>query len=352
MEWLKAWKDTIFAKQGATRLKAEPAVVPFASEPPSSLAESVASALLELDGKWLRVAGQSFSRPAYSANGRWLVGLSDFDGVSRGGCREGGNGCVVLCNLETGRLIHEHRLLARPVDAAVADNGCYVVTDKGFGMALQGDLVAFSSDGIEQFRKQYEANIFNVGLSSCGRYAAVQTYGSPDADGNLLEVLDILNQSVALEVRRPKTGWADGYTFDVDENGQLTLLRVHIKLLGTFRYSTSGAFLDDPEFIAAQLERGSFTTKLSVARDLIKENPASERAEAALRAADAALEEGAAEREDWAVVAHRVRGEALEILGRFREAVDAYEKALALDEKAGVKRRVAALRKRLEIQGK
>lgn len=41
----------------------------------------------------------------------------------------------------------------------------------------------------------------------------------------------------------------------------------------------------------------------------------------------------------------------MEILGRYREAVDAYEKALALDDKAGVKRRVAALRKRLQMQG-
>lgn len=60
---------------------------------------------------------------------------------------------------------------------------------------------------------------------------------------------------------------------------------------------------------------------------------------------------GGDDREDWAVVAHRTRGEALEILGRYREAVDAYEKALALDDKAGVKRRVAALRKRLQMQG-
>lgn len=155
----------------------------------------------------------------------------------------------------------------------------------------------------------------------------------------------------AFEVRHPRTGWADGYAFDVDEAGELMIVCVNLKVLGTFKYSTSGEFLDASAFNEAQLERGGFTTKLCAARDLIKRKPGQARAEAALSAADAALKEGAAEREDWSVVAHRIRGEALEALGRYREAVGAYEKALAIDEKAGVKRRVAALRKRLDFQG-
>lgn len=350
VEWMKIWKERFFTKQGVDGADPEPKAMPRVPQSPR-VPVTTLSASAELEGDWLRVAGNSFYRPLPSPNGRWLLGLKDSDGESRGGCRDSGNGCVVLCHMETGRLVHEHRLLARPVEAAVADNGCYVVADTGFGMALQGDLVAFGSDGVEMFRRRYEANIFNVGLSPCGRYAAVQTCNAPGGDGNLLEILDIREKSIAFEVRHPRTGWADGYTFDVDETGQLALLRVHLKQLGTFRYSTSGKFLDDSEFMEAQLERGGFTMKLCAARDLIKNKPGQARAEAALKAADAALREGAAEREDWSVVAHRIRGEALEALERYREAVEAYEKALALDEKAGVKRRVVALRKRLDFQG-
>jgi len=48
---------------------------------------------------------------------------------------------------------------------------------------------------------------------------------------------------------------------------------------------------------------------------------------------------------DWAAKALRVKGEALEKAGRNSDAISAYEAALALDPKAGVKKRLSALQK-------
>jgi hypothetical protein len=72
------------------------------------------------------------------------------------------------------------------MDAAVSDAGNYIVKDAGFGSALQGDVVAIDPDGRERYRRHYSANVFNIGLSTCGRYAAVQTANAPWYYGNLL----------------------------------------------------------------------------------------------------------------------------------------------------------------------
>jgi len=50
---------------------------------------------------------------------------------------------------------------------------------------------------------------------------------------------------------------------------------------------------------------------------------------------------------DWSARAWRDKGEALALLQRPAEALAAYERALALNEKVGVKRKITSLRKLL-----
>jgi tetratricopeptide (TPR) repeat protein len=83
--------------------------------------------------------------------------------------------------------------------------------------------------------------------------------------------------------------------------------------------------------------------------DLLKTSATPDNARKALKSTDAALAEGAKDRSDWAATAHRVRGEAYELLGQPREALEAFDQALSLDPKIGVKKRATALRKRLGV---
>lgn len=354
MEWLKALMKSVMRSDGEVSVSESPdeARDPSGNAPHCSHEEAKTGMSIALIEHWLRIGGElSYYKPALSPSGRWVLGSRDDDGVGRGGYREQGNGAIALGDIESGLLVHEHRLIARPMKVAVSNSGCYVVADGGFGMALQGDLVAFDVSAREAFRRHYEANIFNVGLSPCGRYAAVQTANAPSNDGNLLEVVDLHGRERVLAIHSPSTGWAEGYAFELRGDGALSVLHVHLRKLGSFRYSADGTFLDAAALVAAKLERGDFSTKLIAARELMEDQPGQAGAEAALRAADAALQEGAQDRQDWAAVAHRVRGEACEFLGRDAEALVAYEQALALDDKIGVKRRAAALRKRLSRKG-
>lgn len=302
-----------------------------------------------LQNNWLTLKEPSFfGRSHSSPNGHWAVGRNDSDGVSRGGYRDSGNGRVVLVDLSSDRAVYESTFFARPLDAAVSDSGTFIVHDAGFGSALKGDVVAVGMDGRELYRRHYSANVYNIGLSRCGRFAAVQTANAPHDDGNLLEVLD-LDRCKAVFSVQPETGWADCYSFDVNAAGDLQTVVVEHARLGRFRYSALGEFQDTQAFQIARLENGDYATKIMSARDLLKTDATLDNAKKSLTTVDAALAEGAKDRPDWAALAYRVRGEACELLGQSSEALDAFDQALSLNPKIGVQKRAMALRKRLGV---
>lgn len=305
----------------------------------------------KLEDSWLTIGQPAFFGQAHvSHNKRWVLGCNDSDGAGRGGHREAGNGRVILIDHQADKVMHELKSFARPMDAAVSDAGSYIVKDCGFGSTLQGDVVAVGVDGRERYRKRYSANIFNLGLSKCGRYAVVQTANAPSEDGNLLEVLDLERSCAAFSVQ-PSTVWADGYSFDVDSDGQLRALGVQHKGLGKISYSATGEFQDPQAFQSARLTSGDYAMRISAARDLLKEGATPENAKRALTAVDAALAEGAKDRPDWGSIGYRVRGESYELLDQKAKALAAYEKALSLNPKVGVQKRITSLRKTLGAAG-
>ncbi len=302
-----------------------------------------------LRDNWLTLTQPSFFGQVHlSPNKRWIVGCNDSDGTGRGGHRERGAGRVILVDYQSDKVMHELKCFARPMDAAVSDAGCYIVQDAGFGSDLSGDLVAIGIDGHERHRRRYSANVFNIGISVCGRYAAVQTANATSSDGNLLEVLDFERRCALFSVQ-PATGWADRYSFEVDAEGLLTALGIEHKGLGRFSYSAAGEFQDTQAFQAAVLDKGDYSTKLMALRDLLKADATPANAQKALSTADAALVQGAKDRPDWCAVAHRVRGESFELLGQFPEALEAFELALSINPKIGVQKRAKMLRKKMGI---
>lgn len=304
----------------------------------------------ELDGKWLTVDHPYFFGHAnISPDNRWVVGCDDSDGDSRGGHRMKGNGRVILVDYPSDRIVHELKCFARPVDAAVSDSGSYIVHDCGFGSALRGDVIAINTSGDEIYRRHYRANIFNIGMSQCGRYAAVQTANADNKDSNILEVLDLQNGSTLFS-DHPVGGWADGYLFDTDTDGELNQFSVNLKGLGCFRYSSTGEFLDVEALQIARLDKGDYATKIMAAQDLLKTNSTEVNAHKALSVANEALSQGANERHDWGALAHRVRGESFELLGQFSEALEAYEQALLMNPKVGVQRKATTLRRKLSVK--
>lgn len=279
-----------------------------------------------------------------SASGRWIVGWSDSDGKGHGGFRERGHGRYVLYDVHTKQIIVSGKL-QRPNHGSVADNGTFILEDWHFGESLRSTLFAFSADGKELLKRKFNANMFNSGISSDGKWAICQTANNPDSnDGNCLTAIDLRASSELFSVT-PMTGWADEYDF-LDDGSRFTVI---IKDIGRFSYDKSGNFLDSAVYEDACLDSNRFDIALFAAEARLKREECS--ADSAKRILDSVLrsrEFGADNDASWKAMALKIQGSTLEILGREDEALMIYDEALTLNPKIGVKRRADALRKRLK----
>jgi hypothetical protein len=250
----------------------------------------------------------------------------------------------VLIDLQANRVALTLNDIARPTHAAVADDGSFLVLDTGFGMKLESQLVALSREGVERFRKKYQANLYTVDVSPCGRYAVAQTCNAPKSPhSNLLECIDLSNGKPLFSIS-PVTPWTKQYRFEVFA-GQLSRLLVNPDGMGWFAYSASGAFLDTAAFQTAELSKGDYGTRTMAVERLLEATPGVDAATKALEVLDGVLAEVEGKHPDWSARAYRLAGEALERLNRTGDAIGAYELALSLNPKVGCKRRLDVLRK-------
>ncbi len=301
-----------------------------------------------LSHRILSVDSLSFvGQAAQSPNKHWVVGSTDrLPGMnSRLDHRDGS---VVLLDYQADRVVLRISDLYRPMESAVSDTGAFVVCDANFGNRLSSEVLAFDTTQKKVLSRSYSANVFNLAISKCGRYVVIQTANAPNDDGSLLELFD-LQIGKALFSRQPHSGWADEYAFVVGGDGLLKMLSVVHKDTGRFSYSPDGDFLDQSAYRKARLFKGSPEMRIYGAKDELKADPKNRAlAEELLVSLDAALKELDRSRVDFLATGLRAKGEALEMLDRSGEAINAYEQALAVNPKVGVATRLAKLRKKLE----
>jgi len=287
-----------------------------------------------------------FGKTHISPDKRWIVGCCDSDGNGAGGFRDKGYGRVLLLDYQNDHVVFELANIARPVAAAIANTGRFIVHDACFGAGLQSELIAVNPDKTEVYRRHFKAIIFSLEISKCGRYAVVQTCNAPSEDGNILSVMDLQTKTILFSLT-PSTGWASRYKFKVGDDGRLLSLSCEHRGIGWFSYSHDGTFNDACAYLKARLEKGDYSLKILAARELLDSSVDKENARIVLDVLESAISEGSDVRSDWCATAHRIRGEAFEILSDPANALSAYETAMSLNPKIGVKRRLTALKKQL-----
>lgn len=187
--------------------------------------------------------------------------------------------------------------------------------------------------------RSFTANLLNNGLCADGSLACCQTANSPTQDGSLLTILD-LAAGREIGAFSPESGWAKGYEF-LPESGAL---RLHYSNDGgTFTYRFTGEFLDRKAWIEAQLSCGNLTIVKRM-MDEAGNQPDPALAQRLLASVDTGLRQNRQDPRSQAF-GWRLKGEILEAVGEFADALPAYERALALEPRIGVKRHIERLKK-------
>lgn len=279
-----------------------------------------------------------------SPNGRWLVSWSDSDPAQRerGGARESGEGVYLLYDKSAQRVVVRGRM-PRPNAGLVANNGTFCLEDRDFGSVLSGTLRVFASNGQSLAQVPVTANIVKSALSENGAYALIHTAQSPTDDGVKLILIDLLAGEPLYRVT-PNAGWADRYEID-EEQGRVI---AHLPGLGEFSYGPDGAFRDEEKLHRALLDSPRYEHAIPAAGKLLDQPDLTEEtAREALRILLRARKHGADWADSWNARSLKLIGQAHEALGEIRDAIEAYDKALGLDPKIGVKRKRDALQKRI-----
>jgi hypothetical protein len=281
-----------------------------------------------------------FGRCTHSPNGRYTLGWRDAnDAGSHGGARSRGLGRFILLD---GRNVLAEGQMARPNDGKVANNGTFILNDWEFTGGLSGIFSAFRSNGAKILSRRFEANLYNNGLASDGRFAVCQTCNSPDPeDGSVLVVFD-LNLGIEIAAWYPESGWASAYEFPSNND----TVRLRYPDGSAYIYSLDGKFIDRRSWIETELGKGN----LHLVERLLKAAENGVSAKLANRLTfgiDVALCGDAAADSKTRAWGLKLRGMCLEAQSDAVQALSCYEAALALDPKIGVKRRVDQLRKML-----
>lgn len=332
----------VHAKTSAERADSPPSpITPLVMDRRSQYLRNASGQAIETDWMMLRLGSYS-GLFTFSPNRQWVITWSDSDptrGV--GGFRTEGNGYFGLLQVENTQLATDGNL-QRPNNGSVANNGSFTIEDWGFGSELAGTFWAFNSSGKTLFHRKTSANIVGSTISQNGRYALCHTASSGTADSVKIILID-LDAGEEIYSVTPSAGWPERYEID-ESNGELI---AHLKGLGAFRYDRTGAFMDAELLSKAKLASPAYQDILGQAAILAKKGLIPSEAHELLFLVDKALSAGANEDEHWKAQALKIKGIAHAALGENKKAVAAFDGALRINPKIGVKRTRDMLAKKL-----
>ncbi|SPP97826.1 conserved protein of unknown function [Bradyrhizobium vignae] len=273
-----------------------------------------------------------FGHSRKSPNGRYTIAWLD------GGPDQARRGRWIILD---GGKVKAEGVLPRPNDGKVADNGTFILNDWRSIENLSGTFAGLlRATARPLFARSFKANLFNNGLSADGRWAVCQTANAPHEDGGRLFIFD-LHTMTEIGAFQPESGWASDYRFSPD--GQTILLGYQDGR--RFAYKMDGTFLDRSTWLASGLRNG----ELFIIERILSEvdGKPSPLIELLLPAIDLALASDRYRDPRSQARGHRLRGACFDRNGDLAEAAASYERALALDSKVGVKRRLDQIRRSL-----
>lgn len=301
---------------------------------------------LEFTGRMVRISSLDFFGVfSKSPDGKYLLAWRDADPVGRrGGYRESGEGDYVLVHNEdivvTGRM-------ERPNDGKVADNGTFILSDWRFGDQLRSTFYAFNHQGQRLLSHEFGANALNSGLSPDGRFAVHMTAGGDHPDANKMTLFDLTDRELLWSLR-PISGVPTSYAFDTVE----ALLWLEYEGKGRYAYSmTDGDFLDRERWETEKIERANPFELVRIGRNRLKAAGPNLDLRDGVEIAfifKKAIATGIDQSPSEHAKVLKALGDLWEQIGDDREALNCFRQAETVYSKAGVKRRILTLTKKVQ----
>lgn len=232
----------------------------------------------------------------------------------------------------------------KPGGASIANNGVAVIEDWHNPQALEGTLIVHDEKHEIIIQRYIRSNILTSGISANGKFAYCQTANNKDAtaEGNSILFFNV-EEKTELYCVGLQIGWPQKYSVD-EKHG---VLIGEFKGGGTVRFGRDGQHGDERDS-EAMLASSDFVTVLRQAEKLVKGSDDEDELVLAAQALNRVIGTGAAREPDVIVAqAYRALGTIYELLSKEPESLSAFDLALALDAKIGVKRKADALRKKL-----
>jgi len=240
--------------------------------------------------------------------------------------------------LVKGTTILFHKRLQRPNDAEVSNNGRVIICDWLNSNELTGKFMIFDQQGEILFSKKTTANLGNAVISPNGIYALFETYGSDTGHSNQFFIVDIEAKKVCAQFERPfnfrtaiinevqkQVSMTDnrGFVYEIDFKGRQTNRADYEAQIWA-----KGAVLDKLRLYEEKTDTEKFRDPVYLG--LLEE---------AVNDKDAGYSYGTDS-------LYRRIGEYYEASGDLPNTILYWEKALAVNPKVGVARKLDALKKK------
>lgn len=277
-----------------------------------------------------------YGRKQYSPNKQYCVSYSD--GHYENNKWKSGNIALV----KDKKLLFKKKL-QRPNDCFVNNDGIVIVCDWLNSDALTGKFLIFNETGEELFSKKTTANLGNCAISDNSQTALFETYNSDTNDGDKIFIVDIPNKKIIHKFERPTA--FNSAIIDTENN------RIKLRNKGlVFEIDFKGKHTNQEEYENQILTKGSIYDRLWIYADKpneikLKEPKYLELLTKALTDKDASYSFGKDK-------IYRMIGEYHEANGNVAKAIENWEKAMQINSKIGVKRKLDILKKKQEVKSK
>jgi hypothetical protein len=227
--------------------------------------------------------------------------------------------------------------LQRPNDAHVSNNGIVICCDWQNSEALTGKFLVFNSSGEMVFSKKTTANLGNCALSESGLYALFETYGSDTGHSNQVFIVDITNKTILAQFERPFAF----NTASIVEPQQQIIFKNHKGF--TFEIDFKGQQLNRENYEKQILTKGSVYEKM-ILYDTKSDDEKYGDIEY-LHLLEKSINDKDASYSFGIDRIYRKIGEYYESNNKVEKTIEFWEKAIALNPKVGIARKLEGLKK-------